>query len=160
MIPVTQDEFYPGGNCLEACVASILEVPLDALRDYYRHRWAYAEAIKSESRAAYRHLEAKQREERRLGFTLVRVTPPSDLDGAGAEDSPIAFRPIGAVPLGYTIASGPGPRLKPDGRPIYHSVIALDGEVVHDPHPSGAGLVAVEFFELVVPIVPAGSAPT
>lgn len=156
MTPVDQDEFYPGGNCLEASIASILDLPLDALRVYGRHRWDYAAALRAREpgRAVYRHLEAQQREARRLGFTLARIDPPTSRDGVGPEESSLLFRPIGATPVGYSVASGPGPRTKPDGAPIYHSVVALNGAIVHDPHPSRAGLLEIEWFDLVVRCVP------
>ncbi|MCW8137297.1 MAG: hypothetical protein KIT58_00125 [Planctomycetota bacterium] len=47
------------------------------------------------------------------------------------------------LPAGVpVIAEGVGPRLAPDGKPIRHAVVWLDGAMAHDPHPSGAGLVA------------------
>ena len=41
----------------------------------------------------------------------------------------------------YYIACGPSPR----SSDIYHSVIYSAGALVHDPHPSGAGVVSVEW---------------
>ncbi len=46
----------------------------------------------------------------------------------------------GSVPPGVAIAAGPGPR------GLRHSVVVRDGNAVHDPHPSGDGLVGVEFW--------------
>lgn len=47
------------------------------------------------------------------------------------------------LPAGVpVIAEGFGPRLKPDGTNIRHAVVWLDGAMAHDPHPSGAGLIA------------------
>lgn len=41
------------------------------------------------------------------------------------------------------VASGVGPRFREDGvTPIRHAVVWLDGSMAHDPHPSGAGLIA------------------
>lgn len=54
-----------------------------------------------------------------------------------------------AVPAGYAIAGGPSPRHR-DG----HAVVVLDGRMVHDPHPSRAGLEEVENYEVLIPLVP------
>ena len=35
MIPVTQTTFAPAGNCLAACLASILEVPIEAIPNFH-----------------------------------------------------------------------------------------------------------------------------
>lgn len=51
---------------------------------------------------------------------------------------------VADVPLGFSIASGPGPR------ELEHSCVALDGEVVHDPHPDGGGLVCITEYEVLV----------
>ena len=52
---------------------------------------------------------------------------------------------------GYHLASGPSPRATADA-PIYHAVVALAGEVVHDPHPSRSGVLRVEEWEFLVPV--------
>ena len=49
----------------------------------------------------------------------------------------------GAMPEFY-IACGPSPRGNPED-PVYHSVIYSGGSLAHDPHPSGAGVLAVEW---------------
>lgn len=53
MIPVDQNRFNERGNCLEACVASILEVPLEVVEipyegDWWDHftRWAQVKGYK------------------------------------------------------------------------------------------------------------------
>jgi hypothetical protein len=46
-------------------------------------------------------------------------------------------------PKGYAIANGPS------SRGVGHSVIYKDGKLAHDPHPSGDGLVRVEYFWIV-----------
>ena len=48
----------------------------------------------------------------------------------------------GRLPKGYTVATGPSPRGE-----FLHSVVALDGVPVHDPHPSGA-MVKEVFYHL------------
>ena len=45
------------------------------------------------------------------------------------------------IPSEFYIACGPSPR----GGGIYHSVVYSRGALAHDPHPSGAGVVSVEW---------------
>lgn len=47
----------------------------------------------------------------------------------------------GVPPAEFYIACGPSPR----SRTVYHSVVYSGGQLVHDPHYSGAGLTAVEW---------------
>lgn len=51
---------------------------------------------------------------------------------------------------GYHLVIGQSPRATPED-PIYHAVVGKDGEVVHDPHPSRAGVVRSESWEFLVP---------
>lgn len=152
MKPVDQDEFYPRGNCWEACIASILELPLEALRQHGndRHDFHAKWVRESTEREAYAHHEAYQRAQRRLGFVVVKVYPSRENDGYREDGS---YRCPGAIPRGYAMANGVSPRTKPDGTPILHSVVVLDGVIVHDPHPSRAGLVSIDEYEVLVPVV-------
>lgn len=43
-------------------------------------------------------------------------------------------------PAGYGIAHGMGPR------GVHHSVVVLDGEFIHDPHPSGLYLDSIDCY--------------
>ncbi len=52
------------------------------------------------------------------------------------------------APIGLAIASGPSPRGDFD-----HSVVVLDGNFYHDPHPSRAFLETVNGYEIFVPLV-------
>lgn len=52
---------------------------------------------------------------------------------------------------GYHLASGPSPRAAP-GEDLYHAVVARDGAVIHDPHPTRDGLVRVDYWEFLVPV--------
>lgn len=51
-----------------------------------------------------------------------------------------------AVPRGWAIAGGTSPRNR------MHSVVVYDGVMVWDPHPSRAGLVTIEEYEILVPV--------
>lgn len=104
---------HPAGDCLRACVASLLDLDLDAVPHFVQyvehpagtdsHLWWWA----------------------LVGFCSahgwkIRYAP---------EPEP--------APGGWALADGMSPR----GH--MHVVVACDGIVVHDPHPSGAGLVSV-----------------
>lgn len=55
-------------------------------------------------------------------------------------------------PEGYSIAVGISPRSRKD-KPLYHAVVALDGEIVHDPHPDRAGICGeVMYFHRLAPL--------
>jgi hypothetical protein len=49
------------------------------------------------------------------------------------------------VPDGYAIYSGPA------ARGLLHSCVGIGGEVVHDPHPSRAGLIEVTDYITLIP---------
>ena len=53
------------------------------------------------------------------------------------------------VPRGFAIASGKSPRLAT----VQHAVVVRDGCLWHDPHPSRAGILTVESFEVLTPIL-------
>lgn len=64
------------------------------------------------------------------------------------EEQGITYRSFdaSAPPEGYSIASGPAPR------GVSHAVVALDGKVVWDPHPSRTGLLKIEEYETIRPM--------
>lgn len=114
MIPVTQTEIgvdNPRANCLMSSVASILEVAIDSLPDLQEH---------------------EQRGLHWYGVLRDAVVPFGLVPLVYDQHSP-DFPPI--APLGYHIACGQSPRSDHD-----HAVVALNGKVVHDPHPTHAGL--------------------
>lgn len=113
MRPVDQTMFgAPGGNCLSACVASLLSVPIDDVPYFFGRKewWTFFED--------WLHLR---------GHYPLRFEPP--------------FRPRGLY-----ILSGKSPR-----GDWLHSVLARGEDVVHDPHPSRAG---VESFHDAIVLIP------
>lgn len=61
------------------------------------------------------------------------------------------------IPRGFAMAYGTSPR------GYEHAVVVHDGELWHDPHPEGGGLLNVSQYEILVPIIGKGSstpAPT
>lgn len=130
MKPVDQDRFgAPDGNCWTSCVASILEVDLASLRDLQDAFREYAIAWECNRARSQPQWDRVLERFEELGLTLVRF--PAEL-----------------VPKGYSIMSGPGPR------GLQHSVVALDGQLSHDPHPSRDGLSGpADEYEVLLPIV-------
>lgn len=123
MKPVLQDKFYDKdkglrGNCLQAAVASLLELPLAAVPNFQDAPeeigfWGLFRSF------------LKQR-----GFLAI------DLQGEYFLDC-------------YHLAAGDSPR------GVKHSIIQRNGKTAHDPHPSGLGLLKVDYVTVLVPIEPA-----
>ncbi len=133
LIPIDQSRFGKAGDCWAACIASILERPIEDFDLFHELYRAWGEQISTpgakipwEVRSAY-PLELV----RVTGHAVVRV------------DSAIER----CAPTGYSIANGPG------SRGADHSCVAFDGRVVHDPHPSRAGLIDITSYEILVRIV-------
>ena len=116
MKPVDQTSFgKPHGNCLQACIASVLELELDDVPNFMERRGdLWQEAVKD---------------------FLARF----DLDFID-----IAVQSEVYVPSGFHLIAGESQR------GLFHSVVGLNGRLVHDPHPSRAGLQTEEFWTLFV----------
>lgn len=134
MKPVDQTVFgYPNGNCLLACVASILEVPLADLphmgpETHDGSWWGLVQGV----------LQAR-------GHTLVYYVPDGGVEG---------HRFLDIAPPGYHIACGESPRsiLDEHGKNVGHCVVMKDGKLAHDPHPSRAGITSVRDWLLIMPV--------
>ncbi len=133
MTPIDQTVFtVPGGNCFSACVASILGIALDDV-PYFMGDFEEAD------KAAWFDRFADWLKPHGLwpvNFGMGTWHPPND-----------------AL---YILSAG-SPRGEWD-----HSVVAFgDKVIVHDPHPSRAGLVRLEKAEatLLVPYRPRSSPP-
>lgn len=129
MIPVEQTKVHiPGeqrGNCMAACVASILELDIRELPD------------------------VDEVEEKGLIFTNVLNTYLAQHHGLTYAYVPDYL--IGGVRVpGYHVLNGPTIRTRETG--IHHAVVAWDGRMVWDPHPSKAGLLEVESYSVLSPI--------
>lgn len=128
MTPVDQTRLYdptnqqPPGNCWAACIASILSVSIEDLpdeKDFWKPGDHPVNSWPPYFRATLDWLRA-----RGLSWLEVRI-------GGISRDE------IGDV---YCIISGPSPR----DATITHSVVGLGSRIVHDPHPSRAGLIGPE----------------
>lgn len=117
MIPVMQTKLYSpqgihSGNCLAACLASILEVPL----------WMVPCWEDMFGRNGEWRLRIDEWLERFFRLRMVRR------EGHDTDDI-----------HGYYIASGQS------ARGVAHSCVYHAGHMRHDPHPSDAGIIAVDF---------------
>ena len=115
----------PRSNCMMAALASLIEVPLEELPDLYD----------------------EEQKGGREWWEIVR-------DTAKAHGYGVVFYKIEGeewphiAPTGYHIAIGPTVRHET----MPHAVVALDGAVVHDPHPLQQGLVSITHWMLVFPL--------
>ena len=116
MIPVDQTLFWTEeeshGNCMQAAVASLLELPLIEVPDFWisNHFW----------KAVYEFFNA-----RKMIFKgMARKDIPNDT---------------------YYIVIGDSPR-----GATKHAVVYINGQMVHDPHPSRAGILTEEIFKIIV----------
>ncbi|MCW8132656.1 MAG: hypothetical protein KIS92_20065 [Planctomycetota bacterium] len=143
MIPIDMTE-YSGegavGNCYQCCLASILELPLAKVPHFYKFApRAYTEDMI--------HAWLSTQGLGKIG-----------LDVAQLPSFKMGFIGDGPVPQGFCILSGPGPRTKvqPDGteKNIKHAVVGLAGRIIHDPHPSRAGLLSIETVEFLIALHP------
>lgn len=110
------------GDCLRACLAMLLDVDLTAVPHVVMFAAWWDEARR----------------------TVRRLQPGADL----AYFEGITFPLYDDAEPRVVIASGPSPR-----GPFAHVVMveAAGGEVLHDPHPSRAGLVSVDGVLALVP---------
>ncbi len=118
MKPVTQTTFGDKrGNCYAACIASLLEIPLDGVPNFCFE-------AKSESR----WMNEVQDWLKEQGWGIAMMLFPK-------LDSIKETIYVGMFPKDcHYIISGKSPR------GLLHSVIGRDGKIVHDPHPDGGGV--------------------
>ena len=129
---VFHDPPRTAGNCYSAALASILNAPIESFDQFHRLYTIWGlkheagEIVTYEERTAHIHEIQK-----RHGVIPVHVQ----------------FGDLSIVPRGLSIANGPAER------GVDHSCVAIDGVIVHDPHPSRAGLISIEDYEVLLPII-------
>jgi hypothetical protein len=121
MKPLTQTKFGTGGNCWMTCIASILEIPLEKCPDLTEQDLQETGAWHSKTQDFLTE----------IGYKKADFYPSE----------------TGVAPLGFSIASGQGPR------GYFHACVALNGEIVHDPHPDRSGLLSIREFSVLLPLV-------
>lgn len=110
------------GDCFRCCVASILELPAEAVP-----HWMAADWDKEEDFTWYANMQAWLAERDMAYFEMGPI--PNEIHG------PEWFKHIAAGGFdAYHTLSGVSPR------GFRHTVVARNGTIVHDPHPDRSGL--------------------
>ena len=122
MIPIQQSITGARGNCFSACLASLLEVPIE---DVPLFLWESGDGT------IFDWSERLDAWLKPMGLYALHFFSGQ--------------RPPRVMPGVLHIMTGISPR----GRP--HAVIGLGGEIVHDPHPDRSGLISCDGFVLLVP---------
>lgn len=128
MIPVYQHMTVANdgqGSCFNACVASILELPMRDVAQVWPKDEKYWSVW--EQWAEARGLEINQRP---LG-----VSPPKGFAIAAGKGGRL-------YPQGHERA----------GQEIMHAVVVFNGELVHDPFPGGKGIDRPRYYWTIDPI--------
>ena len=117
MIPVDQEFLHDptngiNGDCLRACIASILETSIENIPHFLRSG------------------SAKDCNNELNLFLAERGLFLLDVEYSGAKAILDANILIGHAC--YHLIAGPSPRHKD----LYHSVVGRNGDIIHDPHPS------------------------
>ncbi len=111
MIPIQQTIFAPpNGNCMQAAVASIFELPLDQVPNFVEDGNEWVDTLAK---------WCAQRGVRPLFLTLNNRPPGTTIGMNGGW---------------WSVVTGKSPR-----GDYFHAVVAYDGEIVHDPYPDGGG---------------------
>jgi hypothetical protein len=124
MKPVDQTRFgFPGGNCMQAAIASILELPLAEVPDFCNRNWE-GDWESDLNQWLYEH----------FGLFSLQVDIEKSEDLTWFSDNCICLA---------TVRSKTGSRwIGPDGKEHepYHSVVYHKNRIIHDPNPSRAHL--------------------
>lgn len=141
MKPIAQNIFGPMiGNCYTACVASVLEIPLEDVPN-----WALLLAEDYMPEAWNKAINSWTRER---GFYILTTTAPEDPEND--------FVAKGEILQGIHHLIG-GKARADDGSLVNHSVVGLNGKIVWDPNQKrNSGLEIVEDYSVFVPLDPAG----
>ncbi len=134
MIPHMQtDTGENTGNCFPACIASILEIPLDDVPNFI------VEADKA-GKDMYVLADDWLREHHRMRFISIQLYKRINVN-----TTQVIANPLSCInPDELVILSGKSPRSKKN-KLRYHAVVGRPKfwgfDIVHDPHPSGQGIV-------------------
>lgn len=132
MIPIFQTRFgEPLGNCWAACIASILELPIEAV-DWSADMTADEILPAGATDVTREWIDRRERNLARLGYWMSLIE-----HGRGV-------RPVGVPFRAHYMAIG----ILPNG--IGHVVVCRDGRLVHDPHPGIEPLASIEMLGFLV----------
>lgn len=131
MIPIIQTKISSkdgsiSGNCFRACIASILEIDIDSI-------------------PAFEDMEAGKWQIPFMNFLSENGYEFEGTGRFGNEFHDNLFKTYEGVD-GYIIVGGKSPR---EWVTRGHAVVYKNGEMVHDPHPSGEGLIELENYYMI-----------
>lgn len=118
------------GDCWRCCIAAILQVPAETVPHFLKLE---REGGKSMDHATQKWLNEK-------GYCLIRAADLFQFH---------YFWDTSVEPPPY-IACGPTERSRGMGK--HHAVVMVDQKIVYDPHPSNAGLTAISYCYLIMPL--------
>lgn len=153
MTPCLQTETAEGsGNCFAACIASILNLPLEAVPNFRKIQ-------EDEGRCMIMAADNWLRENHGMRFIGIEMYKSKVAEGESRYQTSqvLMNRCFFMNEDEYVILSGESPRKNADGSTKYHSVVGRADcwgfEIVHDPHPDGGGLVGEPYgVKWIVPV--------
>ena len=152
MIPQYMTRIGYGGNCYQACIASILELPLEDVPDM-APAMVETEGTDADWSVPLR-LWLRGR-----GFGTAEWPGLGNvrMDGNRPTKDPsnAVVYTSGHRPAGWSILTGQSPR-----GPFLHAVVCYDGELKHDPFPGGGGVLSENSWEIIYALDPTVSVGT
>jgi len=142
VIPVDQTHFGVGidgvpGNCYQACLASVLELPINEVPHFVEY-----EGPRDEATGSLWYFEARLWLRENVGYDLFSYDVTDEITGPSSVFS--------ERPSDHRQHVGIGCGDSPRGDWLHAVVIDFDGNLVHDPHPSRSGVVGpISAFEVL-----------
>lgn len=144
MIPVKQTEFYPNGNCMQACIASLLELPLEQVIPIHKHfntSEDWGKILKDWFVAnGYEFVPANEFNV----FHTDTLIATNEAEGNIINDVLLKRKELCNQ---FYMISGTSPRHVGST----HCVIYQNGKLVHDPHPDNTSVLQIHSFMKIVP---------
>ena len=148
---VTQDRLgMPFGNCLEACYATLLGIPLEDVPDPRQDcAWdGTGEGPKAHSSAGRCGVNEIDNRSPWLADWLAGSFGLAAVCGVGPHPPGVMLRKT-QIPL-FWIASGKSER------GLGHAVVFSNGKLIWDPHPDRTGILKVDGWTVLCPLGPIG----
>jgi len=138
MKPIMQTDFtFESGNCMQACVASIFELPLDQVPNFNREGPDHYNTFISDWASEFNMIALD------IALTDDTLTLFKDTHMIAIGDSPRSPNYVHST-------SGPE-EFQIHHNHQKHACIYLNNEIVHDPHPDGTGIyLPQDFFTVFI----------
>lgn len=122
MTPIMQTRYGPRGNCLAACIASLIDRPLEEVDFSCADHPDDWDDVAREKLAPH-------------GLTFAHIR-------ANMREHLLTFGPVLYIAHGFTNRPGM----------LQHAVIMQGRELIHDPHPGGSGILYVREASFITPL--------